>query len=126
MERCARSLAKSVQYVGAATVEYLYDLEANKYYFLELNPRLQVKFTLKFHAQSEGYGSEVQLYCSRSWCSPAGAQAYSHLSLTGIDNYVCQLLSLERSSILSCGAACISSWDTTSYCFVSGIKMEAA
>lgn len=42
MERCARSLAKSVQYVGAATVEYLYDLEAGKYYFLELNPRLQV------------------------------------------------------------------------------------
>ena len=43
MERCARALAKSVQYVGAATVEYLYDLETGKYYFLELNPRLQVR-----------------------------------------------------------------------------------
>ena len=42
MERCARALAKSVQYVGAATVEFLYDLETCKYYFLELNPRLQV------------------------------------------------------------------------------------
>ena len=42
MEKCARALARSVQYVGAATVEYLYDLETCKYYFLELNPRLQV------------------------------------------------------------------------------------
>ena len=44
MEGCARALAKNVQYVGAATVEYLYDLESGKYYFLELNPRLQVLF----------------------------------------------------------------------------------
>lgn len=42
MERCARALAKSVGYVGAATVEYLYTLDDGKYYFLELNPRLQV------------------------------------------------------------------------------------
>jgi acetyl-CoA carboxylase / biotin carboxylase 1 len=31
-----------VGYVGAATVEYLYVLGEQKYYFLELNPRLQV------------------------------------------------------------------------------------
>ncbi|CAL8465869.1 g5405 [Coccomyxa elongata] len=43
MERCARALAKSVGYVGAATVEYLYTLDDGKYYFLELNPRLQVE-----------------------------------------------------------------------------------
>ena len=42
MERCARSLAKAVSYIGAATVEYLYTLEDGKFYFLELNPRLQV------------------------------------------------------------------------------------
>lgn len=42
MERCARALARSVGYVGAATVEYLYTLDDGKYYFLELNPRLQV------------------------------------------------------------------------------------
>jgi acetyl-CoA carboxylase/biotin carboxylase 1 len=42
MERCARALARSVGYVGAATVEYLYLIEEGKYCFLELNPRLQV------------------------------------------------------------------------------------
>lgn len=38
MERCARALARSVGYVGAATVEYLYCIEDGGYYFLELNP----------------------------------------------------------------------------------------
>jgi acetyl/propionyl-CoA carboxylase alpha subunit len=43
MERCARSLARSVGYVGVATVEFLYTLETREYFFLELNPRLQVR-----------------------------------------------------------------------------------
>src|SRR5579872_5625412 len=43
MERSAVALAKEVGYVGAGTVEYLYIIETNKYYFLELNPRLQVE-----------------------------------------------------------------------------------
>ena len=43
METSARSLARAVGYVGAATVEYLYTLEDGKYYFLELNPRLQAR-----------------------------------------------------------------------------------
>ena len=42
MEKCARALARAVGYSGAATVEYLYALETKEYYFLELNPRLQV------------------------------------------------------------------------------------
>ena len=42
MERCARALARSVGYVGAATVEFLYALGTGEYCFLELNPRLQV------------------------------------------------------------------------------------
>ncbi|XP_041773392.1 acetyl-CoA carboxylase-like isoform X2 [Anopheles merus] len=42
MERAAVRLAKMVGYVSAGTVEYLYDSEG-KYFFLELNPRLQVE-----------------------------------------------------------------------------------
>ena len=42
MEKCARALARAVGYVGVATVEYLYCIEERQYYFLELNPRLQV------------------------------------------------------------------------------------
>lgn len=42
MERCARALARSVGYVGAATVEFLYMVDSQQYCFLELNPRLQV------------------------------------------------------------------------------------
>ncbi|KAJ6398844.1 hypothetical protein OIU77_019579 [Salix suchowensis] len=43
LEQAARRLAKSVNYVGAATVEYLYSMDTSEYYFLELNPRLQVE-----------------------------------------------------------------------------------
>ncbi|XP_072972493.1 acetyl-CoA carboxylase 1-like isoform X1 [Typha angustifolia] len=43
LEQAARRLAKCVEYVGAATVEYLYSMETGEYYFLELNPRLQVE-----------------------------------------------------------------------------------
>ena len=42
MEQSAVRLAKEVGYIGAGTVEYLY-LENGEYYFLELNPRLQVE-----------------------------------------------------------------------------------
>ncbi|XP_017779998.1 PREDICTED: acetyl-CoA carboxylase isoform X2 [Nicrophorus vespilloides] len=42
MEKAAVRLAKMVGYVSAGTVEYLYDT-SGQYYFLELNPRLQVE-----------------------------------------------------------------------------------
>ncbi|KII67787.1 Acetyl-CoA carboxylase [Thelohanellus kitauei] len=45
MERDAVKLAKSVNYVGVGTVEYLYDTRNKKYHFLEFNPRLQVEHT---------------------------------------------------------------------------------
>lgn len=43
MEKAAVRLGKLVGYVSAGTVEYLYSHEDNKFYFLELNPRLQVE-----------------------------------------------------------------------------------
>uniref|UniRef100_H0V3L2 acetyl-CoA carboxylase n=1 Tax=Cavia porcellus TaxID=10141 RepID=H0V3L2_CAVPO len=42
MEQCAVRLAKTVGYVSAGTVEYLYSQDGS-FYFLELNPRLQVE-----------------------------------------------------------------------------------
>jgi Acetyl/propionyl-CoA carboxylase, alpha subunit len=40
--QAAVRLAKMVGYMSAGTVEYLYDTNGN-YFFLELNPRLQVE-----------------------------------------------------------------------------------
>ena len=42
MARAAQRLLVSIGYQGAGTVEYLYEPHSDKYYFLELNPRLQV------------------------------------------------------------------------------------
>ena len=43
MERAAQRLTQNIGYRGAGTVEYLYNPSDNKFYFLELNPRLQVR-----------------------------------------------------------------------------------
>jgi len=43
MERAAVRLSKLVGYVSAGTVEYLYSHAEDYFYFLELNPRLQVE-----------------------------------------------------------------------------------
>ena len=43
MQLCACRLVKAIGYVGAGTVEYLYNPTTKEFCFLELNPRLQVE-----------------------------------------------------------------------------------
>ncbi|MCF6149773.1 MAG: pyruvate carboxylase [Candidatus Kuenenia sp.] len=42
----AVKICKSVQYDNAGTVEFLLDTETNKFYFIEINPRIQVEHTV--------------------------------------------------------------------------------
>ena len=39
----AVALAKSIHYVGVGTVEFLYDYQQDRYYFMEMNTRIQVE-----------------------------------------------------------------------------------
>jgi pyruvate carboxylase len=42
----AVNICKSVNYYNAGTVEYLLDTKTNKFYFIEINPRIQVEHTV--------------------------------------------------------------------------------
>jgi pyruvate carboxylase len=42
----ALRLARQAHYSHAGTVEYLYDVDSGKYYFIEVNPRIQVEHTV--------------------------------------------------------------------------------
>ena len=47
-ELCAAAaqLARKAKYVNAGTVEFLYDVDSQKWYFIEVNPRIQVEHTV--------------------------------------------------------------------------------
>ena len=39
-------IAEATRYIGAGTVEYLMDMDTGKFYFIEVNPRIQVEHTV--------------------------------------------------------------------------------
>ena len=43
VQKYAAAIAQEVDYIGAGTVEFIYDLDANAVYFMEMNTRLQVE-----------------------------------------------------------------------------------
>ncbi len=43
VSKCAADLADAVDYIGAGTVEFIFDLESKSCYFMEMNTRLQVE-----------------------------------------------------------------------------------
>ncbi|XRB02905.1 acetyl-CoA carboxylase [Pycnococcus provasolii] len=49
MEKAAQRLTQNIGYIGAGTVEYLFNAATGNFFFLELNPRLQVE-----HPVTEG------------------------------------------------------------------------
>ena len=42
----ALRLARAANYINAGTVEFLVDVERNEFYFIEVNPRIQVEHTV--------------------------------------------------------------------------------
>ena len=44
--KAAIKIGKHVNYIGAGTVEFLLDKNTNKFYFIEVNPRIQVEHTV--------------------------------------------------------------------------------
>jgi pyruvate carboxylase len=46
LHQAALAIGNEVGYRAAGTVEFLYDIEQEKYYFIEVNPRIQVEHTV--------------------------------------------------------------------------------
>ncbi len=46
--------AKAVKYYNAGTVEFIYDIEEQKFYFMEMNTRLQVEHPISEMITKQG------------------------------------------------------------------------
>ncbi len=78
MESAASRLIKAAGYVGAGTVEYLYDLNRKEFYFMEVNTRLQVEHPItETLYQMDLVKGQIDVAmgkeCDLSACLPSGA-----------------------------------------------------
>jgi acetyl-CoA carboxylase/biotin carboxylase 1 len=87
MEKAAQRLTQSIGYIGAGTVEYLFNADTGKYFFLELNPRLQVE-----HPVTEGItgvnlpATQLQVAMGIPLCNiPEIRKMYGKEDIYGID-----------------------------------------
>lgn len=87
MQLAAQRLTQSIGYVGAGTVEYLYNADTDKFFFLELNPRLQVE-----HPVTEGItgvnlpATQLQVAMGIPLCSiPEVRRLYGKEDMYGTD-----------------------------------------
>eukprot|EP00441_Pelagodinium_beii_P036360 CAMPEP_0197642468 /NCGR_PEP_ID=MMETSP1338-20131121/16115_1 /TAXON_ID=43686 ORGANISM="Pelagodinium beii, Strain RCC1491" /NCGR_SAMPLE_ID=MMETSP1338 /ASSEMBLY_ACC=CAM_ASM_000754 /LENGTH=2163 /DNA_ID=CAMNT_0043215591 /DNA_START=12 /DNA_END=6503 /DNA_ORIENTATION=+ len=64
MEKAAQRLTQNLGYKGAGTVEYLYNVNEDKFYFLELNPRLQVEHPVTEEVTRVNMPATQMLVCS--------------------------------------------------------------
>lgn len=78
MEAAAARLIKAAEYVGAGTVEYIYDLNRKAFYFMEVNTRLQVEHPItETLYQIDLVKGQIDIAmgkeCDLSSCKPSGA-----------------------------------------------------
>jgi 3-methylcrotonyl-CoA carboxylase alpha subunit len=62
MQQAAVSLARTVNYQGAGTVEFILDVDTDEYYFLEMNTRIQVEHPItEMTTNSDLVAMQIQL-----------------------------------------------------------------
>ncbi len=80
LHRVAAALMQSVNYRSAGTVEFLYDAQAERFYFLEVNSRLQVE-----HAVTEEvWGVDLVEWMVRLGCGDLPPLAGMEFTPTGV------------------------------------------
>ncbi len=80
MEAAAARLIKAAGYESAGTVEFLYDLDTEAFYFMEVNTRLQVEhpITEQLYAVDLVKG-QIDVACGASIAAPAAAEPRGHV-----------------------------------------------
>ena len=47
LEKDTQKSTQNISHIGASTVEYLFNTDTSKFFFLDLNPRLQVEYSME-------------------------------------------------------------------------------